>query len=101
VGASLVERLVVPKATAAERLDFAERTLERGLRPDAPARHAGSGRRPGDARCRRLAARQGCGRRRSADGAAGLPHNITTKMDLALWDLGGRIREDRDARAVA
>ena len=27
----------------------------------------------------------------------GLPHNITTKMDLALWDLAGRIREDRDA----
>ena len=30
----------------------------------------------------------------------GLPHNITTKMDLALWDLAGRIREDRDAAVL-
>ena len=29
-----------------------------------------------------------------------LPRNVTTEMDLALWDLAGRIRADRDAAAV-
>ena len=101
VGASLVERLVVPEsATAAERLDFAERTLSEDASA-APARHAGSRRRPGDARRRR---HRCSARMRGADDLQtvlrGLPHNITTKMDLALWDLAGRIREDRDAAVL-
>ena len=27
----------------------------------------------------------------------GLPHNVTTEMDLALWDLAGAVRNDRAA----
>ena len=30
----------------------------------------------------------------------GLPHNVTTEMDLALWDLAVRVRADRAAAAL-
>ncbi|MEJ2888712.1 PEP/pyruvate-binding domain-containing protein [Actinomycetospora aeridis] len=30
----------------------------------------------------------------------GLPHNVTTEMDLALWDLAARLRDDPAALAV-
>ena len=30
----------------------------------------------------------------------GLPHNVTTEMDLALWDLAVRIRDDADSAAL-
>ena len=30
----------------------------------------------------------------------GLPHNVTTEMDLALWDLAARLRDDADAVAA-
>jgi len=30
----------------------------------------------------------------------GLPHNVTTEMDLELWDLSARIRGDADAAAL-
>ncbi|MFF5209912.1 PEP/pyruvate-binding domain-containing protein [Streptosporangium sp. NPDC000396] len=30
----------------------------------------------------------------------GLPHNVTTEMDLALWHLAGRIRSDKDAASL-
>ncbi|PVZ11162.1 PEP/pyruvate-binding domain-containing protein [Actinomycetospora cinnamomea] len=30
----------------------------------------------------------------------GLPHNVTTEMDLALWELAVRLREDADAVAA-
>ena len=98
VGASLVERLVVPEsATAAERLDFAERALSEDCVPMLP--------RVVPAAAAGLAMLGAAGSLLGKDAGAddlqtvlrGLPHNITTKMDLALWDLAGRIREDRDA----
>ena len=101
VGASLVERLVVPEsATAAERLDFAERTLSEDCVPMLP--------RVMPAAAAGLAMLGAAGSLLGKDAGAddlqtvlrGLPHNITTKMDLALWDLGGRIREDRDAAVL-
>ena len=30
----------------------------------------------------------------------GLPHNVTTQMNLALWSLACRIREDADSAAA-
>ncbi|MEV0757725.1 PEP/pyruvate-binding domain-containing protein [Streptosporangium sp. NPDC050280] len=30
----------------------------------------------------------------------GLPHNVTTEMDLALWRVAARIREDREAASL-
>jgi len=101
VGASLVERLVVPEsATAAERLDFAERTLSEDCVPMLP--------RVMPAAAAGLAMLGAAGWLLGKDAGAddlqtvlrGLPHNITTKMDLALWDLAGRIREDRDAAVL-
>ena len=101
VGASLLERLVVPEsATAAERLDFAERTLSEDCVPMLP--------RVMPAAAAGLAMLGAAGPLLGKDAGAddlqtvlrGLPHNITTKMDLALWDLGGRIREDRDAAVL-
>ena len=101
VGASLVERLVVPEsATAAERLDFAERALSEDCVPILP--------RVVPAAAAGLAMLGAAGSLLGKDAGAGdlqmvlrgLPHNITTKMDLALWDLAGRIREDRDAAVL-
>ncbi len=103
VGASLVERLVVPEsATAAERLDFAERTLSEDCVPMLP--------RVMPAAAAGLAMLGAAGALLGKDAGAddlqtvlrGLPHNVTTEMDLALWDLAGRDpRGPRRRSAVA
>ena len=98
VGTELAVRLLVPEtATAAERLDFVARILLHDCVPLVPrimpgpalgiAMFALAGRLLGDdARDDELQAV-----------LRGLPHNVTTEMDLALWALAGRIRAGRDA----
>ena len=101
VGARLADRLRVPEAaTAAERLGFAERVLGNDIVPLGPRllppAAAGLGMigfagwllgddaRPGDL--------QGVLR--------GLPRNVTTEMDLALWRLAAAIRRDTESARV-
>ncbi|HEY6064880.1 MAG TPA: PEP/pyruvate-binding domain-containing protein [Thermoanaerobaculia bacterium] len=98
VGAELSRRLTLPAtATPEERLDFAERVLGKELMLVAPAtmpvaaaglgmlavagKLLGDDAKPGDLQAV----------------LRGLPHNVTTEMDLALWDLAGRIRKDEAA----
>jgi phosphohistidine swiveling domain-containing protein len=40
------------------------------------------------------------GEQRVLELTRGLPHNVTTEMDLALWDVARTIRGDKDAAAV-
>ena len=47
-----------------------------------------------------LAAHLPDGERRVLELTRGLPHNVTTEMDLALWDVAQSIRRDQDAAAV-
>jgi rifampicin phosphotransferase len=101
LGAALAERLVVPAtATAAERLDAAERILSEDCIPMLP--------RIMPAAAAGLAMLGVAGKLLGTDAGTddlqtvlrGLPHNVTTEMDLALWDLAGRIREDREAAVL-
>jgi rifampicin phosphotransferase len=101
IGVELSRRLVLPAtATSAERLDFAERILGSELLLVAPVtmpvavaglgmlgvagKLLGKDARPGDLQAV----------------LRGLPHNVTTEMDLALWDLAGRIRRNEAAARV-
>ncbi len=43
---------------------------------------------------------QGNGQRRALEITRGLPHNVTTEMDLALWQTAQTIRHDRTAYAA-
>jgi pyruvate,water dikinase len=100
-GAKLVGRLLLPdSASANERLDFAERVLSTEVVPLAPATlpvaAAGFG-------------MLGVAAKLLGDDAQagdlqtvlrGLPHNVTTEMDLALWKLASSIREDATAARV-
>jgi pyruvate,water dikinase len=101
VGADLEARLVVPEtATATDRLDFVARLLLHDCVTLVPriipapavgiAMFALAGRLLGnDAKDDELQAV-----------LRGLPHNVTTEMDLALWALASRIRVDRDAAVL-
>ena len=79
----------------------AERTLLTAARAAAAADHARRRRRLRAARPGRPAAR----RRRQPDELQtvlrGLPHNVTTEMDLELWRLAQRIRADAEAAGDA
>jgi len=98
VGAELASRLKLPStATVVERIDFAQRVLETESIPLAPrtlpAAAAGLGMlgvagkllgdlaQPGDLQTVLRA----------------LPHNVTTEMDLALWELAKVINGDNTA----
>lgn len=99
----LTEALTVPdRATAEERLDYAERILGRELFRIVPAilplPALGFGL-LGVARGL-LGDLAGPGELQAV--LRGLPHNVTTEMDLALWRLATRIRGDAHAaRAFA
>ncbi|MEU1876338.1 PEP/pyruvate-binding domain-containing protein [Streptosporangium sp. NPDC020072] len=87
-------------ATSLERLDRVERTLSARTVPLLP--HVVPGPIAGFAMLG-LAARLLGGRARPGELTTvlrGLPHNVTTEMDLALWRLAGRIRRDADAAAL-
>ncbi len=98
IGTELAGRLTLPgTATAVERLDFAERVLANEIIPLGPSilplAAAGFG-------MLGLAGRLLAGDAQSGDLQTvlrGLPHNVTTEMDLALWDLADLIRKDAAA----
>jgi pyruvate,water dikinase len=101
IGANLAVRLTPPsRASAAERLDFVERILRTEAIPllpkTMPVAAAGFG--------MLAAAAKLLGR--SADSREletvlrGLPHNVTTTMDLNLWKLACAIRADQGATHV-
>jgi phosphoenolpyruvate synthase/pyruvate phosphate dikinase len=101
IGADLARELVVPNtATSIERLDFAERILVHHCVSLVP--------RIGPAAAAGMAMLALSGKLLGDDATAddlqtvlrGLPHNVTTEMDLALWALAGRIRADREAADV-
>jgi phosphohistidine swiveling domain-containing protein len=95
IGSDLASRLEPPViASAAERLDFAQLVLEKEMMTLAPrtipVALAGLG---------MLAAAGRLLRRDLHPGdlqavLRGLPHNVTTEMDLALWQLAQQIRRD-------
>ena len=101
IGAELADRLRPPsQASAAERLNFVERILHTEAIPlmpkTAPAAVAGFG-------MLALAARllgESASARELETVLRGLPHNVTTGMDLRLWKLAGTIRSDQDAAQV-
>ena len=101
IGADLPERLAVcGAASTTARLDFVERTLRTETVPlmpkTVPAAVAGFG-------MLALAARllgKSAGARELETVLRGLPHNVTTKMDLCLWKLASAIRADRAAAQV-
>ncbi len=101
IPADLRQRLTLPAtATPAERLDLVERALVEEVIPLGPrampaaaagfvmlglaGRLLGAALRPGELQTV----------------LRGLPHNITTEMDLALWRLASDIRGDAAAAAV-
>jgi pyruvate,water dikinase len=98
IGEEMAARLVLPPAaTAAERLAFVERALGHEvitLGPRLlPAAAAGLG----------MLGVAGRLLGEDASGAElqtvlrGLPHNVTTEMDLALWDLATAMRGDEES----
>src|SRR5207344_840774 len=100
-GRDLESRLAMPeRATACERLDFVERVLLRegvALLPRVmPTAAVG------------LVLLPIAGKLLGDDATAdelqtvtrGLPHNVTTEMNLALWGLASRIRQEPGAAAV-
>ena len=98
IGARLAARLTLPvSATATERLDFAERVLADEIIPLGPSILPVAAAAFG---MLGLASRLLAGDAHSGDLQTvlrGLSHNITTEMDLALWDLAGVIRKDAAA----
>ena len=98
VGRDLASRLTVPAAmTASDRLNFVERVLLRECVPILP-------RVMPSAAVGLLSlpfARKLLGTDVTEDElqavTRGLPHNVTTEMNLALWTLACRIREDADS----
>jgi pyruvate,water dikinase len=98
IGEEVASRLVLPDGvTVSERLDFVERALEKEVITLGPRMMP--------------AAAAGLGMLGLASGLLGddaqpgelqtvlrgLPHNITTEMDLELWELAQRIRKDETA----
>ncbi len=101
VPAEVRQRLSLPAtATPAERLDLVERSLVEDVMPLGPlampaaavgfamlglaGRLLGTKLRPGELQTV----------------LRGVPHNVTTEMDLALWRLASRIRDDAAASAL-
>ncbi len=97
VSAQLEDRLATPaELTAAQRLDWITRVLQEEFPPVAPRilpvagagfialwlarRLLGPAARPGELQAV----------------LRGLPHNVTTEMDLELWHLAVRLRSDQD-----
>jgi phosphohistidine swiveling domain-containing protein len=102
LGEQLASQLAAPAAgTADERLDDVERVLLREpplimgtVAPVAAAGFAALG----------MAAKLLEGIRQPGDLEAmlrGLPHNVTTEMDLRLWQLAARVRADRSEGGTA
>ncbi|WP_371780190.1 PEP/pyruvate-binding domain-containing protein [Streptosporangium subroseum] len=101
VGAALRERLASPaNATSLERLDRVERVLGTQVIPVLPEIFPGAA--AGFAMLglafRLLGDRARPGELQTV--LRGLPHNVTTEMDLALWHLAERIREDETATSL-
>ncbi|WP_214413395.1 PEP/pyruvate-binding domain-containing protein [Sphaerisporangium fuscum] len=97
-GERLRARLVLPPgASAAQRLDHVERVLGSRLVPVIPTVVPG----PAAALLMLgLAGRLLKGRTRPGELLTvlrGLPHNVTTEMDLALWHAATRVREDAES----
>jgi rifampicin phosphotransferase len=92
--------LALPEgATAEQRLDHVERSLREVLGRAMPSLMPAPA---GGFLMLGLAARLLRADLRPGDLQAvlrGLPHNVTTEMDLALWQLASRIRADADAAA--
>ena len=87
------------RPTSPERLDFVMHILGDTVIPMVPAGHAGRGCRVRDAGSRRQAARRPTpGRATCRACCAALPHNVTTEMDLELWQLATLIRPTRRRR---
>ncbi|WP_329425347.1 PEP-utilizing enzyme [Streptosporangium sp. NBC_01495] len=101
LNARLGRGLAAPEgSTPSRRLDHVERVLSRQIFPllptIAPAAVAGFA-------MLGLAAKVLGDRVRPGELQTvlrGLPHNVTTEMDLALWRLATRIREDREATSL-
>ncbi|WP_436759227.1 PEP/pyruvate-binding domain-containing protein [Streptosporangium sp. V21-05] len=99
--ARLRRELAAPgDATPAQRLDHVERVLSRQIFPllptIAPAAAAGFV-------MLGLAAKALGDRARPGELQTvlrGLPHNVTTEMDLALWRLATRVREDSESASL-
>ncbi len=91
---------VPPGATAVQRLDHVERILGQELFPVVPAvlPLAALGFGMLAAAGRLLGPAAGPGSLQPV--LRGLPNNVTTEMDLALWQLAAAIRADADAAAV-
>lgn len=101
IGRKLREQLSVPAGvTATQRLDHAQRLLGTSIVPIMPAvtPAAGAG------FLARALARKLAGDSVEPDEwdemLRGLPHNVTTEMDLELWALAARIRADAPAAAA-
>ncbi|MEU8381826.1 PEP/pyruvate-binding domain-containing protein [Streptosporangium sp. NPDC048865] len=99
--ARLRRELAAPvNATPAERLDHVERVLSHRIFPLLPtvAPAAAVGFVMLGLAAKTLGNRVGPGELQTV--LRGLPHNVTTEMDLALWRLATRIREDREAASL-
>lgn len=98
-GQRLEAELKLPEpATALQRLDYAERildrTVDRLIQATLPGPSAGY---IMLALARRLL--RGIAHPRELEAVLrGLPHNVTTEMDLALWDVAVAVRADPDSR---
>jgi len=90
----------LPSASAAARVDHAVRLIGADVVPQVPrvAPAAGAG-----FLCLALARRLLADDARPGDLQTvlrGLPHNVTTQMDLELWELAARIAHDADAASL-
>ncbi|GAA3415761.1 PEP/pyruvate-binding domain-containing protein [Streptosporangium vulgare] len=101
LGARLRRELAAPgDAGPAQRLDHVEQVLSRQIFPLLPAIAPAAG---AGFVMLGLAAKVLGDRARPGDLQTvlrGLPHNVTTEMDLALWRLATRIREDRESASL-
>ncbi len=99
--ARLRRELAAPgDATPAQRLDHVERVLSSQVFPLLPtvAPAAAAGFAMLGLAAKALGDRVGPGELQTV--LRGLPHNVTTEMDLALWRLATRIREDRETTSL-
>ncbi|MFF3445063.1 PEP/pyruvate-binding domain-containing protein [Streptosporangium sp. NPDC002721] len=99
--ARLRRELAAPaNATPAQRLDHVERVLSRQILPLLPtiAPAAAAGFAMLGLAAKALGERARPGELQTV--LRGLPHNVTTEMDLALWGLATRVREDREATSL-
>jgi rifampicin phosphotransferase len=99
IPADLRQRFALPDtATPADRLDLVERVMAADVFPVAPRAMpaAVAGFAMLGLAGKLLGTRLNPGELQTV--LRGLPHNITTEMDQALWQLASRIREDAAAR---